>query len=100
MTAGTSATKSKRKTAYTPLTADDAVELQKEIDATQGEIEKITHWVKNRLGNRAVAPNAARDAAENGKLLEDHYKVLTDHHFFYIPGEHSELVVFQLTAVY
>ena len=75
VTAGTSSTKSKRSYKFNPLTVDDAIELSNEINATTNETSKILHWVKNRLGNKAVVPNAARDAVEGGRILDEFFDV-------------------------
>ena len=65
----------KRPTTIKPLTYEDAIELQDELDGTGGEVQKVLHWVRNRLGRAAVEANAGVKVVEAGKELDRFYSV-------------------------
>ena len=75
VTAGTSDLKSKRPSAFKQVTSRDAVELQNELSTPNLDISKILHWVRNKLGRKAVAAKAGSDAIESGKQLDRYYEV-------------------------
>ena len=75
ITAGTSDTKSKRKTEINPLTSKHVVCLQKALDGANIDMQKVLHWVRTWFGRLAVAPNAGKDAVESGKQLDCFYIV-------------------------
>ena len=64
VTAGTSDLKSKRPSAFKQVTSRDAIELQNELSTPNIDVTKILHWIRNKLGRKAVAARAGSDATE------------------------------------
>ena len=72
---GTSDNKLKRKKSIDPLTVEDLVELQTDIDAADKTMGIIMSKVQKRMGRKAIVPNAKKKLIDTGRRLDDFYDV-------------------------